>query len=130
MKRNLLFVAAVLPIAACTAEADREREIRAPAVEIAGEPVNCITTSRIQNTIVHDDYTIDFDMLGDEVYRNTLPSRCPQLGFEERFAYEANVGQLCSVDMISVIQSGAAGRGPRCSLGKFVPVRYVEAAGS
>ena len=43
------------------------------------------------------------------------------------FAYEADVGQLCSIDMISVIQRGAAGRGPRCSLGKFVPVRYAEA---
>jgi len=65
---------------------------------------------------------------GGEVYRNTLPNRCPQLGFEESFAYDANVGQLCSVDMISVINRGAVGRGPRCSLGKFTPVRYLEPA--
>jgi hypothetical protein len=128
MTRNLLFVAAVLPIAACTAETDREREIRAPAVEIAGEPVNCITTSRIQNTIVHDDYTIDFDMLGDEVYRNTLPSRCPQLGFEERFAHASPTGQLCRVDTVTVLL-GDGQRGVSCGLGQFVPIRYIEDAG-
>ena len=54
----------------------------------------------------------------------------PQLGFEERFAYEANVGQLCSVDTIAVLVGGAAGRGPRCMLGKFTPVRYVAETGA
>ena len=54
----------------------------------------------------------------------------PSLGFEERFAYEANVGQLCAIDTITVIQGGAVGRGPRCPLGQFVPVRYVEETAS
>ena len=129
MKRSFLLIAAVLPIAACDNGAESTPNLRAPPVEVAGEPVNCILTSRIQNTVVHDDYTIDFDMLGDEVYRNTLPNRCPSLGFEERFAYEVSTSQLCDLDHIHVIQSGAAGSGPACSLGKFVPVRYVEGAG-
>src|SRR5690606_13486217 len=120
-----LLIAAGLPLAACTAEADREREIRAPAVEVVGAAENCIQTSRIRNTVVHDDYTIDFRLTGGDVYRNTLPARCPSLGFEERFAYEVSTGQLCAIDTITVIDSGA-GRGLRCGLGKFVPVRYVE----
>jgi len=124
---SLLAVAA-LPLAACTAEAERERVIRAPAVEIAGEAQNCIQTSRIRNTVVHDDYTIDFQLRGDEIYRNTLRARCPGLGFEERFAYEVNTGQLCSSNTITVLQSGA-GRGPTCGLGEFVPVRYVDGDG-
>jgi hypothetical protein len=125
-----LFSLAALPLlAACTAEADREQRIRAPAVEVLGEPENCVLVSRIQHTIVHDDYTIDFDMIGNEVFRNTLPNKCPTLGFEESFAYEVSTSQLCDLDHIHVIQSGAAGAGPVCSLGKFVPVRYVEPAG-
>ena|SRR5688572_17378994 len=118
----------VLSFAARSQDADDRPASKAPPVEALGEPVNCVTISRIRNTVVHDDYTIDFRLTGGEIYRNTLPNRCPQLGFEERFAYEASVGELCSIDMISVIQSGAAGRGPRCSLGKFTPVRYLEAA--
>ena len=122
----LIATAAALSFAARSEEADERPASKAPPVEVLGEPVDCITISRIRTTRVHDDYTIDFELPGKEIYRNTLPNRCPQLGFEERFAYEVSAGQLCSVDQISVIQSGA-GRGPRCSLGKFVPVRYSEA---
>jgi hypothetical protein len=123
----LLIGATLLSVGGRSADADERPASKAPPVEVLGEPVDCITISRIRTTRVHDDYTIDFELPGKEIYRNTLPNRCPQLGFEESFAYEANTGQLCSIDMISVIQRGAAGRGPRCSLGKFVPVRYSEA---
>ena len=118
--------AGVLSFAARSAESDERPPSKAPPVEAVGEPVNCINISRIRSTQVHDDYTIDFELPGNDIYRNTLPNRCPQLGFEERFAYEASVGQLCAVDSITVLQSGSVGRGPRCMLGKFTPVRYVE----
>lgn len=123
----LLAAAAAWPLAACTEPPEREREIRAPAIEVAGEPVNCIQTSRIQNTVVHDDYTIDFEMAGDTVYRNTLPNRCFSLGFEERFAHQSTTGQLCSVDIITVLHSDGV-RGASCGLGPFLPVRYTETA--
>jgi len=124
----LVIGAGVLSFAARSEESDRPAS-KAPPVEVLGEPVNCVNISRIRSTQVHDDYTIDFELPGNEIYRNTLPNRCPSLGFEERFAYEANVGQLCAVDTIAVIVGGAAGRGPRCGLGKFTPVRYIAAAG-
>ena len=129
MKPSLVLAAMVLPLCACTDESPETTppQSRAPAAEALGEPVSCILISRIRNTRVHDDFTIDFHMSGGDVFRNTLPNRCPQLGFEERFAYEANTGNLCSVDMFSVVQSGAAGRGPRCRFGQFVPVKLVEA---
>jgi hypothetical protein len=124
----LLAGAALLSFGARSEDTNPRQQSKAPPVEVLGEAVSCVNISRIRNTVVHDDYTIDFNLGGGDIYRNTLPNRCPQLGFEERFAYEVSTGQLCSIDMISVIQGGAVGRGPRCSLGKFVPVRYVEAA--
>ena len=123
----LLIGAALLSVSVRSQDANERPASKAPPVEVVGEPVNCVTISRIRNTQVHDDYTIDFSLGSGEIYRNTLPNRCPQLGFEESFAYEANTGQLCSIDTIAVIVRGAAGAGPRCSLGKFVPVRYAEA---
>ena len=126
----LLAGAAVLSFAARSEDTDERPTSKAPPVEVLGEPISCVNISRIRNTVVHDDYTIDFNLSGGDVYRNTLPNRCPQLGFEERFAYEANVGQLCSIDTIAVLVGSAVGRGPRCSLGKFVPVRYVKDAGA
>jgi hypothetical protein len=115
-----------LALAACTAETGRSSRAAAPAVTIAGEPINCIQTSRIRNTRVQDDYTIDFELSGGEVYRNTLPRRCPQLGFEERFSHSSTTGQLCSVDTVTVLHSDGA-RGAGCGLGQFVPVRYAAA---
>lgn len=126
MKRNVLLIAAVLPLAACATEPGSTAAVRAPAVTVAGAPVDCIPTSRINNIVVHDDYTLDFKMLGGDIYRNTLPNRCFNLGFEQRIVYEASAGQICRIEMIRVLQPGA-GTGPGCSLGQFVPVRYAEA---
>ena len=125
MKPSVFMIALVLPLCACAEGTDTSAQVRAPAVEGLGEPVDCILTSRIRNTVVHDDYTIDFRMTGGDIYRNTLPNRCPSLGFEERFAYEGSTGNLCAVDTITVIESGGR-RGLRCGLGPFVPVRYAE----
>ena len=127
--RLCLIAAVALPVAACAVEneGDRQSRIRAPAIEVAGEPVSCIQTNLIRNTVVHDDYTIDFEMAGDRVYRNTLPNRCYSLGFEERFAHSSSTGQLCSVDTITVLYSNGS-RGAGCGLGEFLPVRYVAKA--
>jgi hypothetical protein len=124
---TVLLGAATLTVTACTSETASTSEVNAPAVTIAGEPENCIQTSRIAGTRVHDDFTIDFELTGGNVYRNTLPGRCPGLGFEERFGYRVSAGQLCRLDTITVLQSGGATPGPTCALGPFVPVRYVDA---
>lgn len=116
--------AAAVALGACTAETDRADEIRAPAAVAVGDPVNCVETNLIANTRVHDDRTIDFEMRGDRIYRNTLPYRCSGLGFQERFAYKTTIGRLCSTDTITVLQSGGV-NGPTCGLGEFVPVRLT-----
>ena len=118
----LPIVAMALPLAACQQPVESAPQSRAPAIEALGPAVRCIQTSRINDTRVHDDQTIDFHLLGGDVYRNTLPNRCPSLGFEERFAYKTNSSQLCSVDVITVLYSDGT-RGAGCGLGEFLPVR-------
>jgi hypothetical protein len=85
-----------------------------------GEPVDCITPHMVRSTHVRDDRTIDFEMNNRTIYRNTLPYSCPSLGFEERFAYKLSTSQLCSVDIITVLQSfgGGLSQGASCGLGK------------
>lgn len=119
----LLFLAAA-SLAGCAAEPESAPPTRAPAAVAIGDPVDCVSTSLIQNTRVHDDRTIDFVMRNGTIYRNTLPTSCPGLGFEERFGYRTTLGRLCSSDTITVLQSG--GRGPICGLGEFVPIRLTE----
>lgn len=121
--RLTLAAALFLPLAACAAAPEStQRDIRAPAATVAGEPVSCISTNRIRDTRVHDDYTIDFEMVDGKVYRQTLRYRCASLGFEERFGYQTTNGQLCSTDTITVLQSGGGVPGPTCGLEQFVPV--------
>ena len=93
-----------------------------PPVTPDGKPESCVQLSDIRETRVRDDRTIDFYMRGHRVYRNTLPSECPQLGFEQRFAYETSLDKLCSVDIITVLQEPGVTRGASCGLGEFQPV--------
>jgi hypothetical protein len=98
----------------------RTREV--PPVTPAGKPESCIPLQSIRETRVRDDKTIDFYMRNRQVYRNTLPNSCPQLGFEERFSYATSQSQLCSTDIITVLQSPGLTRGVSCGLGQFQPV--------
>ena len=98
-----------------------------PEATPIGDAVSCVNLRNIQSTRVHGDSTIDFHMSGGKVYRNTLPNSCPSLGFEERFLYKTSLSQLCSVDIITVLQSPGLSQGPSCGLGKFQPVKLASA---
>lgn len=131
MKLSLILPAAMLlPFAGACAptNADHARETRAPAATAVGEPVSCLPTSSIRGTKVWDDSTIDFQTVDGRTYRNTLNVPCPQLGFEERFAYQTSIGRLCSADIITVLSGGSGGvsRGASCGLSQFVPIEVAK----
>ncbi len=95
-----------------------------------GEPENCIRRSQIRSTDVISDSIIDFKMRGGDVYRNSLPNRCSGLAFEEAFSYRTSVNQLCSVDIIRVIDNsgGAIRERNACGLGKFQKIEKTKKA--
>jgi hypothetical protein len=101
---------------------------RTPVATPAGAPVNCVTIRSIDRTVVRDDRTIDFLMLGTpRVYRNSLPQACPELANEGAFSYETSQSVLCDVDIITVFrQTGPIRRGASCGLGQFQPVSLAK----
>ena len=125
MRIPLIAALALIAIAAPGAAKDRNQ---VPAAVPDGKPESCISTNRIRASHVHGDSVIDFEMNGGKVYRNTLPYSCPSLGFEERFAYKTSINQLCSTDIITVLQSPGISRGASCGLGMFQPVTLVKPA--
>jgi hypothetical protein len=125
MKR-LLVAAAALAIGLTAASARDRNAI--PEATPNGKPVSCVQTTNIRSTSVHGDSVIDFHMNGGKVYRNTLPFSCPNLGFEERFLYRTTISQLCSVDIITVLQSPGLSQGASCGLGQFQPVTLAKTA--
>lgn len=130
----LPLIALALAASAC---APIERDTKAdpaagaPAVKVLGEAQNCVNRSGIRQTLVRNDRVIDFEMRGGKVYRNTLPQSCLGLGMERAFTYSTTIDQLCSPEIIYVLQNfgGVPQRGAGCGLGKFVPVEYVKDAG-
>jgi hypothetical protein len=120
-----LVIAALLFGTAGSAAIARDRNTPPEATPV-GKALDCVPLRNIRSTRVYGDSTIDFDMGGGRVYRNTLPHSCPSLGFEERFAYKTSLSQLCSVDIITVLQSPGIVPGPSCGLGKFQPVKLAS----
>lgn len=117
-------VTALVVAAAAVPAAARDRD--APLATPIGAPVSCVPLRSIRETRVHGDKVIDFHMLGNRVYRNVLPQSCPSLGFEERFSYATSLSQLCSVDIITVLQTSELSRGASCGLGQFQPVELAK----
>ena len=99
------------------------------AEEHASEAEHCIPISRIQSTDIVDDKRILFYMRGDDVYLNELPHKCPGLKFEETIMYRSSVGQLCDMDIVTVMMDVAFGfqPGASCGLGMFQPISEDEA---
>ena len=122
MRASLPLMGLSLLVAGCAGGAATTAST-APPAKVIGEPISCVLLQNIRETRVIDDSTIDFVMRNSKVYRNTLPNRCPQLGFERAFSYSTSISQLCSVDIITVLQqAGGIRRGASCGLGKFTPI--------
>ncbi len=120
---KFIIVALIMTASAATA---RDRSTPPEATPV-GDAVDCVQLRNIRSTRVYGDSTIDFDLGGGRVYRNTLPNSCPSLGFEERFLYKTSLSQLCSVDIITVLQSPGLSQGASCGLGKFQPIKLAKA---
>jgi hypothetical protein len=124
--RNLVFAPlAAFALAACVEEPP-ERPPVSPAARVAGQPASCIPLASITTTRIRDDWTIDFirGAGGNSGWRNTLPNRCPGLKSADAFTYDTSLSQLCSTDIIYVLErvGGDLQRGVGCGLGQFVPV--------
>jgi hypothetical protein len=91
-------------------------------------PQDCISVNRIDQVEAVDDQNLLFKMRGHAVYRNTLPSKCPNLARENRIAYETVTSRLCNIDQITVLESYGIGFHPGfvCRLGEFVPLSPAE----
>lgn len=83
-----------------------------------GETRNCVSLNRLRDSTIIDDQTIYFKAPGKTVYVNRLPNKCPRLAAEERFSYSVSIGQLCKLELITVIDSFGH-NWSRCGLGEF-----------
>lgn len=88
------------------------------------EAMHCIRIQGIDDIDIVDSDTMVFRMRGGEVYRNELPRECPGLRQDDTLMYRSSVGQLCSVDIVTVLEDWGFGFSPgaSCGLGMFHPI--------
>ena len=88
--------------------------------EKSGESAKqCIQPSRIEDVDIMDNQTIVFHMYNHKSWVNKLPYHCPNLYHEGGFQYTRQLDELCSTDIITVINTYT-----KCGLGTFQP--YTE----
>jgi hypothetical protein len=97
---------------------------RIPAAAVTGPDEACIPVHQFSQTVVRDGRTIDFLSSGRRGWRNVLPSDCPGLATERAFSFSTSLSQLCSTDIIRVLQNYGGGLQPgaSCGLGRFTPI--------
>ena len=86
----------------------------------AGEPVHCISQTRIIDTQTFDDGSIFYRMSEKNDYLQR-PHDCPRLNSGRAFATETHSTQLCSGDTLNVFDAAAHIPYGACILDDFVP---------
>lgn len=113
----------LVPATLLATAADSNRS-NVPPARVTGQPVSCIRLAQFSDSRIRDDHTIDFLRNSRQGWRNTLPQRCSGLRSANAFTYKVSTGELCSVDIITVLDNVGGGlqRGGSCGLGQFVPI--------
>jgi hypothetical protein len=117
--RKMTFPLVILSVAA-TAPALAQEE----SEERNMDSTHCVRISNIDNIDIINDRTLLFEMRAGSSYRNDLPRNCPGLDERDTLMYRSTVGQLCNIDIITVLDDWGFGFAPgvSCSLGMFHPV--------
>jgi hypothetical protein len=108
---------------------DKEAKILAKELKgkVAGEPRNCISNTRNVDAIRISDDTLLYRESGRVVYVNKLRGSCPGLTRgDDIMVVETYSGQLCSGDLIRLVDRTSGIPGPVCSLGEFTPYRRAK----
>lgn len=99
------------------ADADMARALEG---RVAGAPQDCVSNTALQSPQIIDNDTILYTQ-GGRVWRNELPTACPNLSPYNTMIVEVHGAQLCRNDRFRVIEPGANIPGPYCLLGQFTP---------
>jgi hypothetical protein len=125
MRFPQLIIAGALIATAGAAQAgaprDPEAELaRAIAGRTAGTPVDCIRLSDIRSSRIIDRTAILYDT-GRTLYVNRPTSGASSLDRDDILVTDTRSSQLCSIDIVRLLDSGSRMPNGSVGLGKFVP---------
>lgn len=129
--RNILLIGAAALAASCATGAAVERVNKSAAETLAkyeptGEKERCVSASRIDQMTAVDEKTLLFRLGVNDYYVNKVNGRCNGATFSSnRFQYKITGSQLCSIDIIDVVDTSGFTTGT-CSLGEFEELALKE----
>jgi len=123
----LIGLAFMLPSCATVPAGDVEPPDELAKYTITEETENCLSLTRIRQSVVLNDQHILFKMRGGDVYLSKLPYRCSRLGFQEAFSYSTSLTKLCNTDIITIISRSGGDPLTSCGLGIFQKLEEKEA---
>lgn len=97
-----------------------ERLAKALEGRTAGAPVNCIMLRNIQSSQIIDDTAILY-RVGRTLYVNKPTSGANFLDSTDIMVTDTRTPQLCSVDIVRLVDQGSRMMGGTVGLGQFVP---------
>ncbi len=126
MRATLCLIGGVLIAAALPAQAARlnpeARIAKALDGRKAGKPVNCIPLRQIQSTEIFERTAILYK-LGSTWYLNRPDSGANFLDRDDILVTNTHSSELCSIDIVRLMDSGSHFPSGSLGLGKFVPYK-------
>lgn len=131
--RSLILATALLGAASQASPASDAAQVKAEAEitkilagRVAGKPVSCVSLNQLGPSQTVDRTAIIYGQ-GRTLYLNRLPNGCPGL---TRFTFpvvKTSLSQLCSSDIITLVDQGSHMTAGSCGLGEFVPYTKPKA---
>lgn len=119
-----VLLAAGTPASADTRKIDERAQVKlAQAIEgrVPGKPVDCINLRDIQSTEIIDRTAIVYHMLGRTVYVNRLRGGSPSLDDDDILVTDTHSSQLCSIDIVRLLDRTSHFPNGFVNLGQFEP---------
>ncbi|MET0138313.1 MAG: hypothetical protein ABW048_11835 [Sphingobium sp.] len=130
MRISVMIAAGAALLAACGAQAamktPQERLAKALEGRVAGKPVDCINLRDIRSSEIIDRTAIIYTV-GRTLYLNTPESGAAFLNRGDILVTDTRSPQLCSIDVVRLVNSPSNMNSGSVGLGKFVP--YTKPAG-
>lgn len=99
---------------------------RALEGRVAGEPVDCIRLQDIRSSRIIDGTAILYETNGGTIYVNRPDSGARFLDKWDVLVTKTSLSQLCSIDIVRLVDPSARMETGSVGLGKFVPYTKVK----
>ncbi len=125
--RSFLLATAMFGAAAHASPASDAASVKAEAEitrilagRVPGKPVSCIPLTNLGPSQTVDRTAIIYGQ-GRTLYLNRLPNGCPGLTHFTYPVVKTSLSELCSADILTIVDQGSHMTMGSCGLGEFVP---------